>query len=58
VSKLQKCLLHKDEQLRATTGSTEQVRSSLSYPYRIEYSIFAYLNFEAMMSCKYFCISH
>lgn len=33
VSKLQKCLLDKDEQLLATIGSTEKVRSSLYSPF-------------------------
>jgi hypothetical protein len=32
VSKLQKCLQEKDEQLHSTTSSTEQVKISLDSP--------------------------
>lgn len=42
VSKLQKYLQDKDEQLRATTGSTEQVRSSLNSPSGSSVSILVY----------------
>jgi len=33
VSKLQKCLQEKDEQLRSSTSSTEQVKISLNPPF-------------------------
>uniref|UniRef100_A0A452XX07 Uncharacterized protein n=1 Tax=Aegilops tauschii subsp. strangulata TaxID=200361 RepID=A0A452XX07_AEGTS len=40
VSKLQKCLLDKDEQLNATRGITEHVRSSLHSPFGVAFPFF------------------
>ena len=40
VSKLQKCLLDKDEQLNATRGITEHVRSSLHSPFGVAFPVF------------------